>query len=55
MKMPKAYLKNTSIELEIRDFWNQYNEWNVPCLMCDCYVKAFDCIESIPAGRIEIK
>jgi hypothetical protein len=52
---PKAFLKNTSIELEVKSFWNQYSETKTPCLMCDCYVKAFDSIESIPAGRIEIK
>lgn len=51
----KAYLKNTSIELEVKSFWNCYNEDFVPCLMCDCYVKAFDSVESIPAGRIEIR
>ena len=51
----RTYLKNTSIELEIRHFWNNYNNDKVPCLMCDCYVKAFDSIESIPASRIEIR
>lgn len=51
----KAYLMNSSVELEVRSFWNKYNEANIPCLMCECYVKAFDCVESIPASRIEIK
>jgi hypothetical protein len=51
----RAYLKNSSIELEIKSFFNVYNEVNVPCLMCDCYVRAYDSIESIPASRIEIK
>lgn len=51
----KAYLKNTSVELEVKSFFNQYNEWNTPCLMCRCYVAAFDSIEDIPAARIEIK
>ena len=51
----KAYLKNSSVELEVRSFWNKYYVWNVPCLMCECYVAAFDSIESIPASRIEIK
>lgn len=51
----RAYLKNSSIELEIKSFFNVYNEGNVPCLMCDCYVKAYDSVESIPASRIEIK
>lgn len=51
----KAYLKNTSIELEVRSFRNDYNKHGASCLMCDCYVKAFDTIETIPAGRIEIR
>lgn len=50
----RAYLKNSNVELEIRHFWNDYNKSGVPCLMCECYVKAFDSIEQIPAGRIEI-
>ena len=51
----KAYLKNSSIELVVRSIWNEYNEWNVPCLMCECYIAAFDSVESIPAARIEIR
>lgn len=51
----KAYLKGTSIALEVRNYWNSYNEHKAPCLMCDCYVSAYDCVESIPAARIEIK
>lgn len=51
----KAYVKGTSIELEIRNFWNAYNDSNVPCVMCDCFVKAFGSLETIPAGRIEIR
>ena len=51
----KAYLKNSPVELEIKSFFNVYNEGNIPCLMCECYVPTYDCIESIPASRIEIK
>lgn len=54
MKM-KAYLKNSSVELEIRAFFNNYNDRGAVCLMCECYSPAFDSIEEIPASRIEIR
>lgn len=51
----KAYLINTSVELEIRGFWNKVNGHGVTALMCSCYVKAFDSMEDVPAARIEIR
>ena len=54
MKM-RAYLINTSVELEVRGFYNKINNHGIPALMCLCYVKAFDSMEDIPAGRIEIR
>ena len=50
----RAYLINTSVELEVRGFYNKINNHGIPALMCVCYVKAFDSMEDIPAGRIEI-
>lgn len=51
----KAYLKNSSVELEIRGFHNETNEHGAICLICECYAKAFDSVEEIPASRIEIR
>ena len=51
----KAYLVNTSIELEIRGYFNKLNEHRIPALMCLCYAKAFDSMEEVPASMIEIR
>ena len=51
----KAYLVNSSVELEIRGFFNKVNTHGVPALMCLCYIKAFDSMEEVPAARIEIR
>lgn len=51
----KAYLINSNVELEVKDFFNEYNAHGVACLMCTCYAPAFDSVEKIPAGRIEIR
>ena len=51
----KAFVKNSSVELEIRGFHNEANSHGVPCLICECYARAFDSIEQIPASRIEIR
>lgn len=51
----KAYLVNSSVELDIRGFFNQINSHGIPALMCLCYAKAFDSMEEIPASMIEIR
>ena len=51
----KAYLVNSSVELEIRGFHNESNDHGAVCLICECYTRAFDSIEMIPASRIEIR
>lgn len=51
----KAYLVNSSVELEIRGFHNESNNHGAVCLICECYTRAFDSIEMIPASRIEIR
>ena len=51
----KAYLVNSSVELEIRGDFNKVNEHGIPALMCVCYAKAFDSMEEVPASMIEIR
>lgn len=51
----KAYLVNSSVELDIRGFFNKINAHGIPALMCLCYAKAFDSMEEIPASMIEIR
>lgn len=51
----KAYLKNSSIELEIRDYFEKVNEKGIVCRYAQCYAKAFDSLEDIPLNRIEIR
>lgn len=51
----KAYLVNSSVELEIRGYFNKVNEHGIPALICLCYAKAFDSMEEVPASMIEIR
>lgn len=51
----RAYLVNSSVELEIRGYFNKVNEHGIPALMCLCYVGAFDSMEEVPASMIEIR
>lgn len=51
----KAYLRNTNIELEIREYKQHINNKGIICRVAECYTKAFDSIEEIPLDRIEIR
>lgn len=53
--MKKAYLRNTNIELELREFKQHINKKGVICRIAECYCKAFDSVEEIPLDRIEIR
>ena len=53
--MRKAYLRNSNVELEVRDFFSRINEHGIVCRFASCYAKAFDSIEEVPLNMIELR
>ena len=50
----KAYLRDTNLELEVRGFYNTYQN-DAKCIMCNCFIRELDSCEEVPASMIEIR